>query len=169
MDNNEQQERDRIWKMVEECGVYERHFNQLQSFYRGLASTWLLAAFGGIGYVLTKEPTLSAANKQPPLLDLWIAAGWVGVAGAVGLFFLWAVDVLVYHKLLLGVFAVGRKLETENTWLPPLRSSMNAPAGYVITRFYGVGMFMLLAVAGFAFAFGEALGCRHFGSDSFSI
>lgn len=38
---------DCVWKIVQECGEEERHFNQLQSVYRGIASSWLLATFGG--------------------------------------------------------------------------------------------------------------------------
>jgi len=33
------------WKIVQECGEEERHFNQLQSVYRGLVSTWITRRF----------------------------------------------------------------------------------------------------------------------------
>src|SRR5258708_6090168 len=131
----DQQDRDRIWNMVVECGAYERHFNQVQSFYRGLASTWLLATVGGIGYVLTKEQTsaTTTVTKQP---DVWNLAGWTGVTGIAGLFLLWVLDVLVYHRLLLGVFGEGRRLENQNRdWLPQVRSAMHAPAGKAINLF----------------------------------
>ena len=43
---------DRIWKIVEEIGEEERHFNDIQVRYRNMASAWLLATFGAIGFVV---------------------------------------------------------------------------------------------------------------------
>jgi hypothetical protein len=40
---------------VLECGEQERHFGNLQGIYRGLASTWLLAMCGGIGFILKEN------------------------------------------------------------------------------------------------------------------
>src|SRR5207245_7332708 len=41
-------------EVYKELGTYERHFNQMQSVCRSLASTWLLATFAGIGYIFEK-------------------------------------------------------------------------------------------------------------------
>lgn len=32
---------DRIWKIIEEIGEQERHFNNIQARYRNMASAWL--------------------------------------------------------------------------------------------------------------------------------
>lgn len=45
---------ERVWKIASEIGVAERHFNDLQTGYRNMASGWLLATFGGIGFAVTQ-------------------------------------------------------------------------------------------------------------------
>lgn len=42
-----------VYEIIKEIGQQERHFNTLNVTYKTLASTWLLAVFGGIGFVLT--------------------------------------------------------------------------------------------------------------------
>jgi len=44
---------ERVWKIVEEIGTEERHFNTLQGM-RGMASAWLLASIIAIGLVTLK-------------------------------------------------------------------------------------------------------------------
>jgi len=44
-----------VWKFYTEIGALERHFNQLQNHYRTLASTWLLAAFAAIGFLISQQ------------------------------------------------------------------------------------------------------------------
>lgn len=80
---------DRVWSLVTELGLQERHFNDLESRYRALASTWLLAAFFGMGFVISQE-TLTL-----PFDRLLVVAG-IGLAGTVGIALLWNLDLLVY-------------------------------------------------------------------------
>lgn len=103
------------WKIVQECGEEERHFNQLQSVYRGLVSTWLLATFAAIGY-LFKE-------LQPkPYVDLMCAV--VSLASTWGIRLIWVLDLEVYHQLLVAVFKEGQKVENSFAWLPGFRTNM---------------------------------------------
>jgi hypothetical protein len=106
----------RVWNMVTEFGEEERHFNGLQSTYRSLASTWLLATFGAVGFLLSER---MGAGKDSKLL---IAA--VGLASCLGIALLWTLDLLVYHRLLQAVFAEGVALEKAFGWLPPFRQGM---------------------------------------------
>jgi hypothetical protein len=46
---------DHIWEVYKHVAKFEHHFNTLQSTYRTLASTWLLAMFVGIGYVMANK------------------------------------------------------------------------------------------------------------------
>src|SRR5262249_21477532 len=113
---------DRVWQVVQECGEEERHFNQLQSVYRGIASTWLLATFAGVGYILYGHET------PAPGPDV-IVPGLICLSGAVGIALIWLLDMHVYHRLLVSIFDEGRKLEQSYPWLPRFR-----------TRMSGVGM-----------------------------
>lgn len=98
--------------LTEEC----RHFNALESTYRTFASTWLLATFGGIGFILKETPTAH------PLL---LVAG-VSAAGALGIHLLWLMDIMVYHRLLTAVFAEQLLLEGRYARLPQTAHGMMA-------------------------------------------
>jgi len=102
-----------VWKIVQECGEEERHFNTLQSVYRGVASSWLLAAFGAVGYLLF--------DKDGKVMHPWMAGG-ICILGALGICLLWMLDLHIYHRLLEAAFKQGRDLETTFAWLPRFRS-----------------------------------------------
>lgn len=112
----EEQAFERIWRVLEEIGTQERHFNTLQATYRGMASGWLLASFSAVGFVISK----SAAIDIEPLL---LVSG-ISLAGSVGIALLWSLDLLVYHRLLDSCFIEGLILEDRYSWLPPLRHNM---------------------------------------------
>jgi hypothetical protein len=133
---------DACWKLAE----YERHFNTIQAGIRGLASVWLLAAFGAIATLLKREE----ADK------LWVPPEWVVASicamGAGGLALLWIVDQLVYHRLLNAAFIVGLRLEHEDAERPPLHASMYAsmpPIGFarLLSLFYVLPIAALGAIA----------------------
>jgi len=131
---------DRVWDYVEACDDREKHFNDLQSHYRSLASTWLLAAFGGIGFVLSTK--LSAP------LPWEVLVSGIAIAGALGIALLWVVDVLVYHDLLISGFIAGKQLEEAFGWLPPIRSHFGKPKRLFSVRtyvavFYASGVLVL--------------------------
>jgi len=77
-----------------------------------LASTWLLASFTGIGFVITK---LNGDPSEALILCL-ISAG-----GSVGILIIWALDILGYHRLLAANFIEGLRIEIENQHLPQTR------------------------------------------------
>jgi hypothetical protein len=106
-----------IREFLAECGAAERHFNEIQARYRALASTWLLATFAGIGFVL------SAESFDLPVPRLFVVAG-IALAGTVGLVLLWNLDVRVYHRLLDAYFWEGLRLESRNPWVPQVRQRM---------------------------------------------
>lgn len=108
-----------VWNVFQEIGIEERHFNQLQSSYRTLASTWLLAGFTGIGFVISKE------TINVPIDRLLIVAG-IGLAISIGLIMLWNLDLMVYHQLLSACFEEGLMLEKKYPWLPSIRINMMA-------------------------------------------
>lgn len=107
---------DLVWRIYSDLAQQCQHFNQLESGYRTLASTWLLAAFGGIGLVLKDH-----VGGAPTLLIAGIAA-----AGGLGVALLWILDCLVYHSLLAATFTEQLKLESHHSWLPPVAHNMMA-------------------------------------------
>jgi hypothetical protein len=109
----------RVWEMYKLLVAQCEHFNKLESTYRALASTWLLAAFAGIGFV-------ARDLRDPDRLGL-IAA--VSTAGALGIVLLWVLDLLVYHRLLNAAFYEQYNLEAKHYWLPQLAHSMFAFSG----------------------------------------
>ncbi|MCX6597120.1 MAG: hypothetical protein NTV70_12220 [Acidobacteria bacterium] len=111
---------ERTWKILQEIGEAERHFNTLQQSYRLLASTWLLAAFGGAGFLFEK---LSVSQY------LTLALAGIGVLSSFGILLLWNLDLRVYHQLLDAYFEEGLQLEAEHSWLPQVRHRMVSKHG----------------------------------------
>src|ERR1700731_2326635 len=112
---------DRVWRVMQEIGNAERHFNGLQQTYRALASTWLLATFGAAGYIL--ERLGNSTTSSPALLAV------LGIAAGIGIVLLWNLDLLVYHRLPDSFFVEGLRLEQRYSWLPPVRENMMAVHG----------------------------------------
>ena len=129
---------DRVWAILEALDEREAHFNEQQSRYRALASTWLLAAFAGIGFVFSEKVQAPVPRE---LIAILIAMG-----GAIGVALLWVVDVLVYHDLLIAGYAVGQQLEQAFPWLPPVRSNFSLLTRGPAVRWYIAG-FYLAAIA----------------------
>ncbi len=122
---------ERSWQQLLEAGQYERHFDVLEGTYRTLASTWLLAAFAGVGF------TIANAKHMP--FDWQLAAAFIALLGAIGLLLLWMLDVMVYHRLLDVVFFTARAIEQRHADLPPFRIHMVR-----MTRVSGAVQFVLL-------------------------
>lgn len=96
----------------------ERHFNTIQAGIRGLASTWVLAAFTGLA-VLLQQAGDSRWIISPPVLAVIVC-----VMASVGVSALWTLDQVVYQGLLNASFLVGLRLERDFAHVPPIRSLM---------------------------------------------
>ena len=145
-----------IWPRFLETNEQVRHFNTLQSNYRTMASTWLLAALAALGFFYSTDRALPVERDA--------AAGAIAIAAAVGIGLLWVLDVLVYHELLVASDEVGRQLECEYPWLPQIRHTYGtlrsgAPVRLQISLFYLGSAWLLLAIA--AFAIGHLLWWRY--------
>lgn len=116
--NKSNEEKDRIMTLLGQITTSEQHFNSLESEYRKLASTWLLAALGACGYILTQQ-------TKGTLFDPWLLVSVVCLLASTGIFVLYILDLRVYHQLLDAFFVAGLKLEVENRdWVPPVRVNM---------------------------------------------
>lgn len=135
---------DYVWKMYTHIREIENQFNSLQSTYRSLASTWLLATFGGTGFVLTETIEW--------VFDEALIIGFIGVAGSIGIVLLWLIDIMVYQRLLHAAFVTGVKLEERYPWLPPIRhimmdSQIGGSVRYRVVWYYIAGAVMPLLIA----------------------
>ncbi len=134
---------DRTWQQLLEAGQMERHFNQLQASYRALASTWLLATFAGIGFIVV--------NAKSIPIDWLAAATGVAVAGAIGIAMVWSLDLLVYHRLLDVIFFTARQIEIDHAEQPPFRIHMLRVFSHVgvvghVKWFYILAADLLIAI-----------------------
>ena len=111
-----------IWSMCENIGEIERHFNGLQAGYRKLAAGWVLALFIVIGFVVFSQR--GKLNENFDCLLPFVSA--LGVVAFIGILIIWIIDLGVYHRLLLGVFYAGKRLEEDNKWLPAIHHNMSA-------------------------------------------
>jgi hypothetical protein len=142
--NTEDKVFNRVWEMIKEINETERHFNNLETKYRILASQWLLGSFAGIGFVLTEKTDL-------PFDSLWIAIG-ICLVSSVGIFQLWRMDLTIYQQLLRAAFFEGIKMENEFPFLPKIKHTMQASVkGGDVTKtlvyYYSGSISILLIVA----------------------
>jgi len=125
--------------------LYERHFNQMQTTYRTLASTWLLGLFAAAGFLL------GGKDSRLPL-DANGVLALLGLLAAVGITLLWMLDLRVYAGLLRAYFDAGVALEAQHPWLPAVRSAMlrdtrNRGPGPRVARYYIAGTIASLVVS----------------------
>jgi hypothetical protein len=82
-------ERELILKAYCELGQIERSHSNNQTSYRMLASTWMLAAFAGIGFMISSKEFSFDIPKEVFILA-------IALAGGIGLGLLWILDLLFY-------------------------------------------------------------------------
>lgn len=138
---------DSVMQIVNHIGEHERHFNTLETDYRKLSSTWLLAALGASGYVLKTDTVMP--------FDRWYLVLAICIAASIGLGILWMMDIKVYHRLLHAFFKEGMKLEIDYSFLRPIRINMakSQETGDVVTKiqyYYFISIVLLLGIAGIA-------------------
>jgi hypothetical protein len=113
---------------------YEEHFNGVQVEVKKLASTWMLATFAAIAFIVRGDLSL-----RQSLLDSGSLLVLIGLGSNIGLLSLWILDQRVNQNLLSAAFAVGLVLERTNPTLPPIRSMM-----WVNSGFRGMGRYHAL-------------------------
>jgi hypothetical protein len=116
-------ERERIFKAYCELGQIERSHSNIQSSYRTLASTWMLAAFAGIGVVISTKGEFAFPIPREFLVVV------IALAGAIGLGLLWVLDLLFYQRLLDAAYIEAKDLEDRHRWLPQPRKTMRKLLG----------------------------------------
>lgn len=105
---------EKYWKLSE----MEERFNSSAGSIRTLASTWILASLGSIGWLFNSFKI----DSWPMPLGLLVVM--VSLLATIGISTLWVMDQLVFHRLLNSIFLVGLKMEKDDPELPPIRSMM---------------------------------------------
>ncbi len=123
---------------------YERHFNSLEFEVRKLASAWLLASFAAIAFIVRGDIDAGRA-----LLSGHQLLALIALLAQCGLFSLWTLDQIVYHRLLDAVFTTTLHIERAIPELPQLRTTMLRYAGGTGVARY-LTFFYLLPMAIFA-------------------
>jgi hypothetical protein len=137
---------DEYWKFAD----LEQHFNGLQADIRGIASTWILAAFGAIAVLLKVGGDDGRWAVPPPVL---VCA--VDTMAILGLLVLWINDQLVYQRLLDAGFIIGLRAEWNNSQLPPVRlmmmySAEGAGMSRWMSYYYKIPMIVFFIISLFA-------------------
>lgn len=99
----------------------EHHFNNLCFNIRALTSTWLLATFAGVGWILKDLPS----NGESFLTDKPSLIIGLCCAGSLGIFVLWILDLKIYQQLL-NVWFDARQLYEDGEEFPNIRLKMKS-------------------------------------------
>ena len=146
MPEHQEMDLDSLIVIEANLGAQERHLGQIASNYRSLASKWLLATYAGIGFVLANQTNIQVC------IELLIAA--ISFGGSIGIYSLWRIDILNYHRLLESSFEEAQCLELKHPAFPKYRNKMSdkMSKGSIglrenVTLFYLMGLISLLASA----------------------
>ena len=89
---------------------YSAHYSFIKTKYKALATTWLLATFIAVGYLIRGvEIGLPVSN--------YIAIAFLSVLASLGILLLYFLDVGIYHRLLEAIFVESLKLEKKYPFL----------------------------------------------------
>jgi hypothetical protein len=122
----------------------ERHFHTIQAGVRGLASTWMLAAFASIAVLLKQEKDITW------LFSPFALTSMICLMANTGLSVLWIIDQLVYQRLFNTNYLAGLRLEQQFSSIPPVRAIQAVTTqGISIAswvKFFYVGPMLVFAV-----------------------
>lgn len=103
-----------IFGFYNQLKQHKNHFSSIQLRYRTLTSTWLLAAFAGIGFLLSGHSEIELPfNALFGVILLCFCAGF-------GTTLLWFLDIVLYQRLWSGTVVEMARLEEAHSWLPPI-------------------------------------------------
>lgn len=113
---------------------FESDFDKSQSQMRALSSAWSTAVLAAIAVIITTAATPIVEPLGAKLLPVGVVDDRTEVlaylraiicfVGSAGVYAFWYIDQGVYQRLLHSVFAYGLFVESSDTKLPQIRSSM---------------------------------------------
>ena len=95
----------------------QNFYSRIQSNYKKVALTWLIAVLIAIGYVFSKEVT--GLPFHPTYVALFIS-----ISGMFGITLIWFLDIIIYQTYFYGVVVEQIKMEKDYRWLPNINSNI---------------------------------------------
>lgn len=137
-----------IYGLYSQMRALGTHFSNMQNKYRTLASTWLLAAFIGIGFLLSRSHLDLPINTLLVIVILCFSA-------IVGILLLWHLDIILYYRFWLAVTVESAKLERHYSYLPRTNLHIlemnNTKKKYLFQSLFYIGcsilLFLIIAIA----------------------
>ena len=106
-----------IYGMYSQLKTHKDHFSNMQNRYRTMSSSWVIAGFIGIGFLLSRH------DLDLPFDSLLVIA-ILSICIAIGISLLWHLDIVLYQKLWLGSVVEMARLEKNHKWLPKVNLSV---------------------------------------------
>lgn len=128
---------------------HKDHFSMMQNRYRALTSTWLIAAFAGMGVLLSGHSNIALPfNVLLGVILLCLCSGF-------GVTLLWFLDIVLYQRFWIATVVEMARIEDKNPWIAPtnlhiLRIRKNKKYRIFCSYFYIWINGLLLSVAGIA-------------------
>lgn len=95
-----------FYSLYVELISYENHYNIIQNKYKGIATTWIITTFVGIGYVLS-------GYESGISMSIFLTLMFLTLISAAGIYLLWYLDSGIYFKLIESIFSEVMKLEEK--------------------------------------------------------
>lgn len=92
---------------------YKMHYYTVKLRYKILASTWILATFIGLGYLLSGYETGLPTTNLTGVICL-------GILSATGISLLYYLDIFIYHRILHTIFMEAMHYEKKYDFLPKM-------------------------------------------------
>lgn len=100
-----------IYGLFGQISSLQNFYSKVQSGYKKISLTWLIAGLIGIGYVFSQE------IRGLPFNPIFIAI-FISIAGICGVTLLWFLDIIIYQTYFFSSVVELIKLERANQWLP---------------------------------------------------
>lgn len=97
---------------------HKDYFSRAQGRYRALVSTWIIAAFIGLGYVLSKKE----AGSVP--ISPMIQAAFLSLGAVLGIGLLWHLDIVLHQKLWWASVAELASIEEKYSFITRVNSNI---------------------------------------------
>lgn len=89
----------------------ENFYSRIQSTYKRVSATWLIASFIGMGYVFSVDGSNLPLDPLLILILIAFAAMW-------GISLLWFLDIYIFQTYFYGVVLEQAKFEKKYKWMP---------------------------------------------------
>lgn len=140
-------EKNLMCELYAQLQLHKHYFSQMQNKCRNLCSTWVVAAFIGIGFLISKNTHLD------PSFNNFLAILIVCICTLCGITLIWHLDIVFYQKFWLAVVVEMARMEKKYPWLPTIHLNILCMRKEKGLRFFQ-GVFYILCNLLFIFIIG---------------